>query len=79
MSIEKVAYKPLRDSPKVSVLISAIGVSFLIESLGVVVFGGIQKAFPIPDLFGQVIVLGNISIVSVNFFILELLLYVLSY
>jgi len=69
MSIEKVAYKPLRDSPKVSVLISAIGVSFLIESLGVVVFGGIQKAFPIPDLFGQVVVLGNISIVSVNFFI----------
>jgi len=69
MSIEKVAYKPLRDSPKVSVLISAIGVSFLIESLGVVVFGGIQKAFPIPDIFGQVVVLGNISIVSVNFFI----------
>jgi branched-chain amino acid transport system permease protein len=69
MSIEKVAYKPLRDSPKVSVLISAIGVSFLIESLGVVVFGGVQKAFPIPDLFGQVIVFGNISIVSVNFFI----------
>lgn len=69
MSIEKVAYKPLRDSPKVSVLISAIGVSFLIESLGVVIFGGIQKAFPIPDLFGQVVVLGNISIVSVNFFI----------
>jgi len=69
MSIEKVAYKPLRDSPKVSVLISAIGVSFLIESLGVVIFGGVQKAFPIPDLFGQVIVFGNISIVSVNFFI----------
>lgn len=69
MSIEKVAYKPLRDSPKVSVLISAIGVSFLIESLGVVIFGGIQKAFPIPELFGQVIVFGNVSIVSVNFFI----------
>ncbi|HOK01296.1 MAG TPA: branched-chain amino acid ABC transporter permease [Spirochaetota bacterium] len=67
--IERVAYKPLRNSPKVSVLISAIGVSFLLESLGVVIFGGIQKAFPIPDIFGKVVVIAGISIVSVNFFI----------
>ncbi len=69
MAIEKVAYRPLRDSPKVSVLISAIGVSFLLENLGVVVFGGVQKAFPIPNLFGKVVQLGSISIVSVNFYI----------
>ena len=69
ISIERVAYKPLRDSPKVSILISAIGVSFLIESLGVVLFGGIQKAFPIPDIFGTIVKIGNVSIVSVNFFI----------
>ncbi len=69
MAIERVAYKPLRDSPKVSVLISAIGVSFLLENLGVVVFGGIQKAFPIPEIFGKVVHLGSISIVSVNFYI----------
>jgi len=69
MSIEKVAYKPLRDSPRVSVLISAIGVSFLLESLGVVIFGGIQKAFPIPDIFGEIIHLGGVLIVSVNFYI----------
>jgi branched-chain amino acid transport system permease protein len=58
----------LRNSPKVSVLISAIGVSFLLESLGVVIFGGIQKAFPIPDIFGKVVVIAGISIVSVKFF-----------
>ena len=69
IGIERVAYKPLRNSPKVSILISAIGVSFLIESLGVVFFGGIQKAFPIPDIFGTVVKIGNVSIVSVNFFI----------
>lgn len=79
MSIERVAYKPLRDSPKVSVLISAIGVSFLIESLGVVIFGGVQKAFPIPELFGQVVVFGNVSIVSVNFFIPAIALVCLSF
>jgi branched-chain amino acid transport system permease protein len=69
MSIERVAYKPLRNSPKVSILISAIGVSFLMQSLGVVIFGGVQKAFPIPEIFGTVVKIGNISIVSVNFFI----------
>jgi branched-chain amino acid transport system permease protein len=69
IGIERVAYKPLRSSPKVSILISAIGVSFLIESLGVVLFGGIQKAFPIPDIFGTIVKIGNVSIVSVNFFI----------
>lgn len=69
MAIEKIAYRPLRNSPKVSVLISAIGVSFFMENLGVVVFGGIQKAFPIPDMFGQIVHFGSISIVSINFYI----------
>lgn len=69
MMIEKAAYRPLRDSPRVSVLISAIGVSFFLQSLGVVIFGGIQKAFPIPDLFGIRLVFGNLSVISVNLFI----------
>lgn len=69
MAIEYVAYRPLRSSPKISILISAIGVSFFLENLGIVIFGGRQKAFPIPDLFGKIIHIGNVSIVSINFFI----------
>ena len=69
MMIEKAAYRPLRDSPRVSVLISAIGVSFFLQNLGVVIFGGIQKGFPIPNLFGIRLVFGNISVISVNLFI----------
>ena len=38
--IERVAYRPLRDAPRISALISAIAVSFFIESLAVVVFTG---------------------------------------
>lgn len=82
IGIERVAYKPLRDSPKISVLISAIGVSFLLENLGIVVFGGRQKAFPIPDLFGTVFQFGKISIVSINLFIpvvTVIILMILSY
>ena len=40
VAIERVAYRPLRDAPRISALISAIAVSFFIESLAVVVFTG---------------------------------------
>lgn len=46
VGIEKVAYKPLRDAPKTSILISAIGVSFLLENLAIFLFSGKPKAFP---------------------------------
>ncbi|MDR1131831.1 MAG: branched-chain amino acid ABC transporter permease [Oscillospiraceae bacterium] len=42
--IEKVAYTPLRSSPRLSLLITAIGISFLLENLAQRVFGaGAQK------------------------------------
>ena len=49
--IEKVAYKPMRSAPRVSLLISAIGMSYLLENLAVVIFGGIPKNFPEVPLF----------------------------
>jgi branched-chain amino acid transport system permease protein len=49
--IEKAAYKPLREAPRISVLISAIGVSFLLENLAIVVFGGRPQRFYTPDIF----------------------------
>lgn len=69
IGLERVAYRPLRDSPRISVMISAIGASFLIENLGIVIFGGRPKGFPVPDLFGTVVHLGTVSIVSVSLFI----------
>jgi len=69
MGVEKTAYKPLRNSPRISVLISAIGASFLIENLAIVIFGGRPKAFPIPELFNKIINIGGVSIVSLTFYI----------
>lgn len=69
MTVERAAYRPLRNSPKISVLISAIGVSFFIENLAIVVFGGRPKAFPIPPMFNKIINIGGISIVSLTFYI----------
>ncbi len=69
MGLERVAYRPLRDSPKISVMISAIGASFLIENVGIVVFGGRPKSFPSIPLFDTVVHLGSVSVLSVSLFI----------
>ena len=49
------AYKPLRDAPRISLLISAIGASFLLENLAIVIIGGVPKGFTRPAAFDQVI------------------------
>ncbi|WP_413288988.1 branched-chain amino acid ABC transporter permease [Bdellovibrio sp. HCB337] len=46
LAIERFAYRPLRDSPKLNVLITAIGVSLFLEYTGQVVFGADPKVFP---------------------------------
>ena len=67
--LERTAYRPLRNSPRISVMISAIGASFLIENLAIVIFGGRPKAFPIAPLFGKILNFRGVSIVSVSLFI----------
>lgn len=44
--IEKAAYRPLRDAPRMSIMISAIGASFLLENLATYLFTGVPKGFP---------------------------------
>ncbi|GKT10397.1 branched-chain amino acid ABC transporter permease [Desulforhabdus sp. TSK] len=53
--LDRAAYKPLRNAPRISLLISAIGASFLLENLALVFIGGVPKAFPRPEIFDRVI------------------------
>ncbi len=46
VTIEKFAYKPLRGSPRISLLITAIGVSFLLENVAQMIFGASAQAIP---------------------------------
>jgi branched-chain amino acid transport system permease protein len=62
ITLERVAYKPLRNSPKISIMISAIGASFLMENLATVIFGGRPKGFPIPEIFNHVAHIGSVSV-----------------
>jgi branched-chain amino acid transport system permease protein len=47
VTIEKLAYKPLRGRPKITILITAIGVSLFLEFGGQLVFGPDPKLFPV--------------------------------
>jgi branched-chain amino acid transport system permease protein len=46
MAIERFAYRPVRRYARMTTLITAIGVSLLLENLGVVIFGGAPRSFP---------------------------------
>lgn len=45
--IEQVAYKPLRQAPRMSIMISAIGVSYLLQNLALYITGGLNQNYPI--------------------------------
>jgi branched-chain amino acid transport system permease protein len=47
--VDRIAYRPLRDAPRISALISAIGISFFIESLSVVLFTGLPRPVLQPE------------------------------
>lgn len=60
--IERVAYKPLRSAPRMSVMISAIGVSYLLENLALYVTGGLTKYYPsIPWISDSVQIFGAMT------------------
>ena len=60
ITIEKVAYKPLRNATPLAVLITAIGVSYLLQNLSLLIF----KATPIP--FGSIIRVPSVKVGSLN-------------
>ncbi|MBE6575568.1 MAG: branched-chain amino acid ABC transporter permease [Ruminococcaceae bacterium] len=67
-TIEKLAYKPLRTASPLSVLITAIGVSYLLQNIALLVFGSRQQK--VPTYFS----LGSIYIGGVQIELLSLLI-----
>ena len=62
VAIEKAAYKPLRTAPRMSVMISAIGVSYLLQNLANYITGGIARAYPDIPFLTQVLNIGGLNI-----------------
>ena len=66
--IERVAYRPLRGSPKLTALISSIGMSFLLQNAVMLIYGSKEQAMP--DILPQWQVdLGGVTISSIQIII----------
>lgn len=59
VTVERVAYKPLREAPRMSVMISAIGVSYLLQNLMWYVTGGLAKQYPTIPFISNSVTIGN--------------------
>ena len=64
VSIERIAYRPLRNAPKLAPLISAIGMSFVLQNVGLLIAGPGNKS--IDNIFGTFNVLSIFGIEGVT-------------
>jgi branched-chain amino acid transport system permease protein len=83
-AIEKIAYRPLRGAPKLAPLITAIGMSILLQTLAMIIWKPNYKAFPtlLPadpiDIGGAVITPTQIMILGVTAISLAVLMWVVN-
>ncbi|MDF2889442.1 MAG: inner-rane translocator [Lacrimispora sp.] len=67
VSIERVAYRPLRTAPRMSVMISAIGVSYLLQNLATYLFTALPKGYPEIPFLKKIFKIGGLSASFVTF------------
>ena len=84
ITIEKVAYKPLRGASPLAVLITAIGVSYLLQSLAQIIFGSATKMVTVYEfgavkLFGATIQISALVTLGVTVVVMVLLTLFVKY
>jgi branched-chain amino acid transport system permease protein len=72
VSIERVAYRPLRNAPKLAPLISAIGMSFVLQNVALLIFGpandGVDRILPSINLL-SIFGISNVTISAEQVFV----------
>lgn len=83
-TIEKLAYRPLRNSPRLAPLITAIGVSILLQTLAMIIWKPNPKSYPATlsrepiDFFGAVLSITQITILATTVIVLALLMWLVN-
>ena len=67
--VDRIAYRPLRDAPRISALISAIGVSFFLQNLAIVVFSAIPREVYRPRWLEDPILMGDVRVLPLTLFV----------
>ncbi|MEN9780223.1 MAG: hypothetical protein RL087_1670 [Pseudomonadota bacterium] len=84
-TIEKIAYRPLRNSPRLAPLITAIGMSIMLQTLAMIIWKPNYKAFPtlLPstpfNIAGAVITPTQIMVLTVTVLALAVLTWLVNY
>ncbi|HHX92207.1 MAG TPA: branched-chain amino acid ABC transporter permease [Clostridiales bacterium] len=61
IAVEQVAYKPLRSAPRMSIMISAIGVSYLLQNLATYLFTALPRGYPEIPYLKKILHIGDVS------------------
>ncbi|HXB50156.1 MAG TPA: branched-chain amino acid ABC transporter permease [Streptosporangiaceae bacterium] len=74
VAIERFAYRPLRNAPRIAPLITAIGISFFLENAALLLFGAQYRVYNTPDFipFSSGIRIGSVSIDTVQIMVLAM-------
>ena len=68
VTIEGFAYRPLRQATSLAVLITAIGMSYLLQNIALMIWGANPKSFPTTFINGSNFRLGQLNISSATLF-----------
>ena len=70
--IERIAYRPIRNAPDVTRLLTSLAVTYILENLGILLFTSSPRNFPLPDMLnsswqlaGGAITFTNINVLTV--------------
>jgi branched-chain amino acid transport system permease protein len=70
LAIERLAYRPLRGRPRINLLITAVGVSLLLENLGQLVFGANPRVVPAMLSDSAVFAIGEVKVSTIDLTVL---------
>ena len=66
--VERIAYRPVRGAPEVTLLLTSLAVTYILENLGILIFTSSAKNFPVPEWMDHAIQLfdGQITFTQIN-------------
>lgn len=67
--VDRIAYRPLRDAPRISALISAIGVSFFLQNVAIVFFQAIPREVYRPAWLENPMLWGDVRVLPLTLFV----------
>jgi branched-chain amino acid transport system permease protein len=67
--VDRIAYRPLRDAPRISALISAIGVSFFLQNVAIVFFQAIPRQVYRPQWLEDPMIWGDVRVLPLTLFV----------